>query len=82
MAEGELVRWSTAGDQFVVQSGSTIDVYAVVSKLFFELLYACIYALSTSSGYETQAFVLTSFAHPRHTILSRRRWGRILTRRR
>ncbi|EJD07517.1 WD40 repeat-like protein [Fomitiporia mediterranea MF3/22] len=27
--EGELVRWSTNGDRFVVQSSSTIDIYSV-----------------------------------------------------
>lgn len=35
--EGEVVRWSIDGSKFVVQSGSTMDVYATVCwPLFFE----------------------------------------------
>lgn len=30
--EGELVRWSVKGDRFVVQTGSSIDIYTTVSS--------------------------------------------------
>jgi protein MAK11 len=30
--EGEVVRWSTEGDMFVVQSGSGLDIYATVKR--------------------------------------------------
>jgi hypothetical protein len=32
-SEGEIVRWSTDGSKFVVQSGSTIDLYSTVAIL-------------------------------------------------
>ena len=35
--EGEIVRWSTKGDKFIVQSGSIIDIYSTVSLLAFLL---------------------------------------------
>lgn len=30
-SEGEIVRWSTDGSKFIVQSGSTIDLYSTVA---------------------------------------------------
>ena len=32
-SEGEIVRWSTDGSKFIVQSGSTIDLYSTVAIL-------------------------------------------------
>ena len=36
-SEGEIVRWSTDGSKFVVQSGSTIDLYSTVAIFKFHL---------------------------------------------
>ena len=33
-SEGEIVRWSTDGSKFIVQSGSTIDLYSTVAILY------------------------------------------------
>ena len=38
--EGELVRWSSDGSKFAVQSGSTIDLYATV-RLLNMVLFEC-----------------------------------------
>jgi hypothetical protein len=37
--EGEVVRWSTTGSSFVVQSKNTIDVFTVVSACHNFSLY-------------------------------------------
>ncbi len=34
ITEGEVVRWSTDGSKFTVQSGSAIDVYTTVRSIF------------------------------------------------
>ena len=36
-SEGEIVRWSTDGSRFIVQSGSTIDLYSTVA--FFKKIH-------------------------------------------
>jgi hypothetical protein len=38
--EGEIVRWSSDGSKFAVQSGSTIDMYATVRPLNM-ILFEC-----------------------------------------
>ncbi|KAF9565924.1 WD40 repeat-like protein [Agrocybe pediades] len=37
--EGELVRWSTDGSKFLVQSGSTMDVYATNMELLYTITH-------------------------------------------
>lgn len=66
--EGELVRWSVKGDRFVVQTGSSIDIYTTASSLSSSFFAAIIDIFRT--GYVASSYDYSWFTNSRHTILS------------
>jgi len=41
--EGEIVRWSTDGSLFVVQSQATADIYSTVRTIFVMYFFHCLH---------------------------------------
>jgi protein MAK11 len=59
-SEGEIVRWSIDGSKFIVQSGSTIDLYSTVAFFSVNIYYAS----SFSNIFAQNMDLLFSIKHP------------------
>ena len=60
-SEGETVRWSIDGSKFIVQSGSTIDLYSTVAFFFVVKIH---YTSSFSNIFAQKMDLLFSIKHP------------------